>query len=124
MNRLHSRIEPFAALFWALGIILAHILKQFTQPAGLASLNSGTCTVLYGGGQLGSILEKKSYPPPLFFFRYTCSMVCFKHRESINRAVRGGKFYYCRWWGSVVYVTSSRRTVQLYDCPVPLVWVV
>ena len=46
--RLHNRIEPFAALFWALGIVLAHILKQLTQPAGPASLK-------YGRGQLGSI---------------------------------------------------------------------
>ena len=33
----------------------AHILKHLTQSAGLASLNSGTGTVLYGMGQLGSI---------------------------------------------------------------------
>ena len=46
--RLHNIIEPFAALFWALGIVLAHILKQLTQPAGPASLK-------YGRGQLGSI---------------------------------------------------------------------
>ena len=26
-NRLHNRIEPFSALFWALGIVLAHILQ-------------------------------------------------------------------------------------------------
>ena len=39
--------------FWALGN--AHILKQLTQPAGLASLNRGTGTVLFGRGQLGSI---------------------------------------------------------------------
>ena len=46
--RLHNRIEPSAALFWALGIELEHILKQLTQPAGPAS-------VQYGRGQLGSI---------------------------------------------------------------------
>ena len=42
--RLCNRIEPFAALFWTLGIVpvLVHILKQLTQPAVLASLNSGT----------------------------------------------------------------------------------
>ena len=45
--RLCNIIEPFAALFWALGIVLAHILQQVTQPAGLASFNSGTGTVLY-----------------------------------------------------------------------------
>ena len=31
--RLHNIIEPSAALFWALGIVLAHILKQLTQPS-------------------------------------------------------------------------------------------
>ena len=46
-NRLNNRIEPYADLFWALGNVLAHILKQVTQPDGLASLNrcNGTdCT--------------------------------------------------------------------------------
>ena len=46
--RLHNRIGPSAALFWSLGIVLAHILKQLTQPASPASLK-------YGRGQLGSI---------------------------------------------------------------------
>ena len=36
------QIEPFAALFSALGMVLAHILEQVTQPAGLTSLNYGT----------------------------------------------------------------------------------
>ena len=45
--RLCNIIEPFAALFWAFGIVLVHILKQLTQPAGLASLNSGAGTVLH-----------------------------------------------------------------------------
>ena len=45
---IHFRIEPSAALFWALGIVPAHILKQLTQPTGPASLK-------YGRGQLGSI---------------------------------------------------------------------
>ena len=49
--RLCLKIEPFAVMFWALGIVLTHILKQLTQPDGLASLNSGTGTVLYGRGQ-------------------------------------------------------------------------
>ena len=55
--RLHNRIQPFAALFWALGIVLVHILKQLTQPAGPASLK-------FGRGQLGSIRRKKSFPLP------------------------------------------------------------
>ena len=43
-NRLYNIIEPFAVLFWALGNVLAHILKQVTQPAGLASLYRRTST--------------------------------------------------------------------------------
>ena len=31
-NRLYNRIEPFPALFWALGIVLAHLLKLVTSP--------------------------------------------------------------------------------------------
>ena len=46
--RLHNLIEPSAALFGALAIVLAHILKKFTQPDSLASLK-------YGRGQLGSL---------------------------------------------------------------------
>ena len=34
VDRLRNKVEPFAALFWALGIVLVT-----TQPAGLASLN-------------------------------------------------------------------------------------
>ena len=34
------------------------VLKQLTQPASLASFNSGTDMVLYGRGQLGSILSE------------------------------------------------------------------
>ena len=41
-----------------------HILKQLTQPAGLASLDRGTGTILYSRGQLGLIWEKKCRPPP------------------------------------------------------------
>ena len=60
VNRLYNIIEPFAALFWALGIVLAHILPKVSQPAGLASLNPSTGMVLYGRGQLGSIRLKTS----------------------------------------------------------------
>ena len=41
------RVEPFDVLFWALSIVLAHILQQVTQLAGLAPLNHGTGTLLY-----------------------------------------------------------------------------
>ena len=42
-NRLYNRIEPFAVLFWALGIY-SHTMKQETQTAGLTSLNLRTGT--------------------------------------------------------------------------------
>ena len=57
-------------LFWVIGIVLAHILQQVTQPAGLASLNRGTGTVLYGRGQLGSIDGRSVAPIPLPFCLY------------------------------------------------------
>ena len=38
-NCFGKRIEPFALLFWAHNIVLAHILQKVNQPAGLATLN-------------------------------------------------------------------------------------
>ena len=38
-NRLYNRIEPYAVLLWALVNVLAHKLKQVTQPASQATLN-------------------------------------------------------------------------------------
>ena len=55
VNLLHNRIEPFAGLVLALGIVLALLLPQVTHPAGLASLNPGTSTVMYGRGQFWSV---------------------------------------------------------------------
>ena len=52
------RIEPFAALFCALGIALAHILYLNSWPSlpGLTSLNSGTGMVcIRQGSAIGSI---------------------------------------------------------------------
>ena len=54
-------IEPFAALFWALGIVIAHILKQLTQPASPASLKY----VRQGSVRLN--LKEEEPPPPLPF---------------------------------------------------------
>ena len=72
---LCNRIEPFAALFWALGIVhvLAHILKQLTQPAGPASLNSGTGTVLYGRFNLRVKTGQLLAFPILLYIIYLCS---------------------------------------------------
>ena len=74
VNRLHNRIEPIAALFWALGIVLAHIIL----------------TVLYGRGQLGSIRLKTSGTCH-FLSCCTYSMVTvFFCKYLLNRA-RSGK---------------------------------
>ena len=62
----YLRVEPFAVLFWALAIVLAHILQQVTQPASLVSLNCSTGTALYGSGKLGSTWQKTRRP--LHFF--------------------------------------------------------
>ena len=70
---LNLRIKPFALLFWALGIVLAHILKQLTQPAGLASLNSCTGTVLYGRGSVRFNLRVRRQPP----FTFLCSCIIY-----------------------------------------------
>ena len=47
VNRLRNRIEPFAALFWALGNVL--YLPNLTLPTGLVSLHRRTQGMsLYG----------------------------------------------------------------------------
>ena len=63
---LYLRIEPFAALIWAMGNVLGHKRKLVTQPPSLASLNSGTGMVLYGRGQLGQLDMEEALPPSLF----------------------------------------------------------
>ena len=41
-----------------------------------------------------------------------CNPTC-NHRVSTDRAAQGAEFLSLGWWGSIVYITSSRRTVQL-----------
>ena len=64
-NRLYNRIESFAALFWALGNVLVHILKQGTQPAGLASLNRRTSSDCTAGVRLVQYDMEEELPPPI-----------------------------------------------------------
>ena len=66
VNCLCNRIEPFPSLIRALGIVLAHILQQVTQPAGLAFINSGTGTVLCGGGISQVQFDGRSIAPNPF----------------------------------------------------------
>ena len=57
LNRLHNRIEPKPALFWALGIVLtSHAYPETSDPAcrpGIPQLSYWHGR--YGRGQLGSI---------------------------------------------------------------------
>ena len=72
------RIEPFAVLFWALGIVPANKLKQLTHPAGLASLNRGTGMVLYSvqqGSVEFNLREEASAPSLSLILLYYLSMV-------------------------------------------------
>ena len=60
-------VEPFDVLFWALGIVLTHIVHQVTQPAGLTSLNRGT--EWHGTVRQGSVrsnLIEDALAPSLF----------------------------------------------------------
>ena len=52
-NRLFNRIEPFAALFWALGNVLA-AYTETGDPAGRPGIPQPSYWhELYGWGQLG-----------------------------------------------------------------------
>ena len=58
-------IEPSAALFWALGIVLAHILKQLTQPS-IPQVRQGSVRF--------NLREEEPPPSPFPFLLYTYSM--------------------------------------------------
>ena len=64
---LRNRVEPFAFLFWALGIVSTVLAKHLTLTAGPASLRR--CTVhkacLYMV-IVGSILHEDELPHPPF----------------------------------------------------------
>ena len=76
IDKLYTQTGKVFRLSWELNLllscfglsalyVLAHILKQLTQPAGLASFNRGTGTVLYDRGSvIGSIWEKTRRPLP------------------------------------------------------------
>ena len=50
--RLTLELNLFAALFWALGIVLAHILQQVTQPAAWHHSTTVQYTVIKAFGGL------------------------------------------------------------------------
>ena len=64
VDRLHNRVEPFAALFWALGNVRTN--QHLNLPAGLASLHRRTqCMSLYNQSWLNS--QQDALPPSLLF---------------------------------------------------------
>ena len=79
------RNEPFAVLFWALGIVLAHILKQLTQPAGQASFNSGTGTAVESQVRLDL---RRVGPLPFPILLHHLSTVCISSRRCGGLVVR------------------------------------
>ena len=55
-NRLYNRIEPFAALFWALGNVPTRAYTEKGDPARRPDIPQPSYRHgLYGRGQLGSI---------------------------------------------------------------------
>ena len=61
VDRLHNIVEPFAALFWALDIVL-------TLPAGLASLHHCTQSLfLYSHSWFNSQRSCVGLPPPFSY---------------------------------------------------------
>ena len=88
VNRLHNyRIEPFPALFWALGIVLTLIMQQVTHPAVLASLNRGTGTCMAGVSQVqfdGRSIAPNPFPFLLYLFyetHCTIHVYCIEHEH-------------------------------------------
>ena len=55
VSRLHNRIEPSTALFWALSIVLAQLHTAICDPARRVPALHLSTTVQYGIGKLGSI---------------------------------------------------------------------
>ena len=70
VNRLRNRVEPFAALFWARGIVL--YVRAITRPYLPARHH---CTAVHKACPcpymviVGSILNEDTLAPPLFLSR-------------------------------------------------------
>ena len=112
VNRLHNIIEPFAALFQALGIVLAHILQQVTQPASLASLNPGTGTVLYSRGQLGSIRLKTSRLPACSFLAVLILWLKLISYNQLQKPTKLCTLYHALtvWCNDISYIQQDKKS--------------
>ena len=83
VNRLCNRVEPFAALFWALGNVQYSTCQHLTLPAGPASLHRSTQSMSLYGLSLGQFSAKTRCPLPFSYlgilFIYACN-----HSQNIN----------------------------------------
>ena len=105
----------FNLLLSCFGLLALHVLGAYTetvdQPAGLASLNSGTGTVLYGRGQLGSIWVKTSRLPVLsdlavlFIYEYKYNFIW--PEKTWLYMVKAGAGSFCAGQRYVVRKTSE-----------------
>ena len=87
--RLHNRIEPSVALFWALGIVLAHILTQLTQPSGPALRPSPpplfpSCCIYSMGVQYSNLKYTVQVLQKSLWIRILCSLLQYSILNSIQ----------------------------------------
>ena len=77
VGRLRNRVEPFAALFLALGIVRMYKLYMPFPPARHKSTNiHKACPYMV---IIGSILNEDAPPPPLFLSSYVIYLCCIVH---------------------------------------------
>ena len=99
MYRLRYRVEPFAALFWALGIALA--ITWPCPPAQRHSTQRTQSMSLYGNSWLNS--QQRRVTPPSFPMLFINSMPCIflKISNAINCGLIIlilGRDAVARWW--------------------------
>ena len=75
VDRLRNTVEPFAALFWALGIVCT--CQHLTLPAGPASLNAvqKACPYMVIVGSILKVDAKTRRLPPLFYLGYLSMLI-------------------------------------------------
>ena len=78
VDRLRNRVEPFAALFWALDIVLAN-----TWPCPPASLHRRTQSMSLHGHSFSIIFEDAWSPPPFYLGMLFIYDLCYAGRSSV-----------------------------------------
>ena len=64
-DRLHNRVDLFAALFWAL--VIVHTCQHLTLPAGPASLHRCTQSMSLFGYSWFNSQRRRIAPPPFSY---------------------------------------------------------